>query len=294
MPLLLSPYHSSFSVVSNSTPRLLSWILWTSWLHIAWLARLLEREREREMKGTYGMLIVIFMFQIHQAAVCGTQLHNVSKFVQKWQVPVASAGRKYDFIYLVQQWQISLCNIKSCLKPARPAFSIHGLWPSTYSTKTPSNCTATVSKFAPQKISDLKDRLDMEWPSLLQESNYELWKEEWESHGSCSQAMLPQHAFFETALRLKEKYKLQEMLAEKDIYPFGNLYRLDGIIDAIATATGHKPQIQCSLYKQVPLLSNVFLCFDYNATNIIDCPVKKRCRYDEIMIPYYMFGSRRN
>lgn len=57
----------------------------------------------------------------------------------------------------------------------------------------------------------------MEWPSLLRESNYELWKEEWERHGSCSQAMLPQHAFFETALKLKEKYKLQEMLAEKGL-----------------------------------------------------------------------------
>lgn len=45
--------------------------------------RVCLRERKREMKGTYGMLIVIFMFQIQQAAVYGTQLHNVSKFVQK-------------------------------------------------------------------------------------------------------------------------------------------------------------------------------------------------------------------
>lgn len=67
------------------------------------------------------------------------------------------------------------------------------------------------------QISDLIDRLDMEWPSLLRESNYGLWKEEWESHGSCSQAILPQRAFFETALKLKDKYKLMDMLANKGL-----------------------------------------------------------------------------
>ncbi|XP_059452631.1 extracellular ribonuclease LE-like [Corylus avellana] len=136
------------------------------------------------------------------------------------------------------------------------------------------------------QISDLKDRLNLEWPSLLLEDNYELWKDEWENHGSCSQDILPQHAFFKAALELKEKYRLEDMLAEKDIYPYGEIYKVDSITDAIRTATGHNPQIQCDLYKKIPLLSHIFLCFDYNATNIIDCPVKERCHHDEIMIPF--------
>jgi hypothetical protein len=103
--------------------------------------------------------------------------------------PGAPLARKYDFIYFVQQvlfkdnnlslyiyidlmnsilldllewvawltwslfnqWQISTCYIKSCLKPARAVFSIDGLWPSSYSRKTPSNCCAG-SNFVPQKV----------------------------------------------------------------------------------------------------------------------------------------------
>jgi hypothetical protein len=52
---------------------------------------------------------------------------------------------------LFNQWQISTCYIKSCLKPARAVFSIDGLWPSSYSRKTPSNCCAG-SNFVPQKV----------------------------------------------------------------------------------------------------------------------------------------------
>ncbi|XP_062150830.1 extracellular ribonuclease LE-like isoform X2 [Alnus glutinosa] len=239
------------------------------------------------MKGSHWMLITFFTFQLFQAAFCRVHLHNTSAFDQKCQEPALPPGtplaREYDFIYFVQQ--ISLCYIKSCIKPARPIFSIHGLRPSSYSGTTPSNC-GTGSKFDPQKISDLIDRLNVEWPSLVLEDNYELWKYELEKHGICSQALLPQHAFFEAALKLKEKYRLVDMLAEKDIYPFGELYRVDSVTDAIRTATGHNPQIQCNLYKKIPLLSQIFLCFDTNATNIIDCPLKKRCHYDEIMIPF--------
>jgi ribonuclease T2 len=66
-------------------------------------------------------------------------------------------------------------------------------------------------------MSDLIDRLNVEWPSLLREDNDELWKEEWENHGICSEAMLPQHAFFKAALKLKDKYRLVDMLAEKGL-----------------------------------------------------------------------------
>lgn len=229
------------------------------------------------MKGTHRLLIVIFIFQLVQAAV-----------------PVVQAGapsaRKYDFIYFVQQWQMSLCNIKPCLKPARPAFSIHGLWPSSYSGKPLINY-GNGSKFDQHQISDVENRLKEEWPSLLHENDYKLWKDEWERHGICSESILPQHAFFEAALKLKGKYRLVEMLAVKDIYPFGDVYSLDSIADAIRASTGHNPQIECRLYKQIPLLSQIFLCFDYNATEIIDCPLKRRCKFGEVMIPFHLFGK---
>lgn len=67
------------------------------------------------------------------------------------------------------------------------------------------------------QISDVENRLKEEWPSLLHENDYKLWKDEWERHGICSESILPQHVFFEAALKLKGKYRLVEMLAVKGL-----------------------------------------------------------------------------
>lgn len=47
------------------------------------------------------------------------------------------------------------------------------------------------------QMSDLKNELDKEWPSLEEEENEKIWKKEWERHGICSEPLLTQHAFFE-------------------------------------------------------------------------------------------------
>ncbi|XP_030954248.1 extracellular ribonuclease LE-like isoform X1 [Quercus lobata] len=237
------------------------------------------------MKGSYWRLILILIFQLHlQAALCDTEFDNVCNSVPKPQPP----ARQYDFIYFVQQWQLSVCNLRSCLKPARQVFSIHGLWPASYSRKTQCNCG---SEFVPKKISDLVDKLNVEWPSMIHEDNTLYWKNEWESHGICSEAVLPQRAYFDAALKLKQKYSLVNILAQKDIYASGNVYSKGSITDAIKTATGHSPQIQCNLYKEIPLLTQIFLCLDYNATKIIECPPSKRCQYEDLMIPYSLFNT---
>lgn len=67
------------------------------------------------------------------------------------------------------------------------------------------------------QILDLKKELDTEWPSLEEEENEHLWKKEWERHGICSEPFLTQHAFFETALELKQTYDLFSMLANRGL-----------------------------------------------------------------------------
>lgn len=67
---------------------------------------------------------------------------------------------------------------------------------------------------------DLKNELDREWPSLEVEENEEMWKKEWESHGICSQPLLTQHSFFETALKLKQNFDLFTILANRGLYCF--------------------------------------------------------------------------
>lgn len=67
------------------------------------------------------------------------------------------------------------------------------------------------------QMSDLKNELDKEWPSLEEEENEKIWKKEWERHGICSEPLLTQHAFFETALKLKQTYDLFNILANRGV-----------------------------------------------------------------------------
>ncbi|KAG7016136.1 Ribonuclease 1, partial [Cucurbita argyrosperma subsp. argyrosperma] len=136
-----------------------------------------------------------------------------------------------------------------------------------------------------------------EWPSLEEEENEKIWKKEWERHGICSEPLLTQHAFFETALKLKQTYDLFNILANRAIFPFGEVYGLENISDAIKAATGHTPQVECKSYKRIPLLSNIFLCFQYTAASsihIVDCPLVTRCKFQAVLFPYDIFGPSYN
>ncbi|XP_022134223.1 ribonuclease 1-like [Momordica charantia] len=237
------------------------------------------------------MFLLVLLLQLLVRTISRQNIasHNSSQSLPQ---PVSEAllcSGNHDFFYLVQQWQVSLCNVKPCQKPARPIFSIYGFWPSS-SSGTP-NCKIGTT-FDPSKILDLKEELDREWPSLEEEENEKEWKKEWERHGICSEPLLTEHAFFETALKLKQTYDLFNMLANKAIFPFGEVYGLENISDAIKAATGHTPQVECESYKHIPLLSNIFLCFQYTATSIdiIDCPLITRCNFQAILFPYDLFG----
>lgn len=56
--------------------------------------------------------------------------------------------------------------------------------------------------------------LQKNWPSLSCPSSngYRFWSHEWEKHGTCSESELDQHDYFQTALKLKEKYNLLQGL----------------------------------------------------------------------------------
>ncbi|XP_022939131.1 ribonuclease 1-like [Cucurbita moschata] len=236
------------------------------------------------------MLILFLIFQLlGRTVTCQDDIASYNS-----SQPVSEGSGNSDFFYLVQQWQISLCNLKPCKKPATPTFSISGFWPACSSGIT--NCK-TRTTFDPSKMSDLKNELDKEWPSLEEEENEKIWKKEWERHGICSEPLLTQHAFFETALKLKQTYDLFNILANRAIFPFGEVYGLENISDAIKAATGHTPQVECKSYKRIPLLSNIFLCFQYTAASsihIVDCPLVTRCKFQAVLFPCDIFGPSYN
>lgn len=135
------------------------------------------------------------------------------------------------------QWPGSLCDTKkACCYPkaGKPAtdFGIHGLWPTYNNHSFPGNCNRNsgfdgskvvlnlldlqfsnipivfgncINVFIKQ-ISDLRERMEVNWPSLNcpSSNSSKFWKHEWVKHGTCSESVLDQHAYFEATLNIKE------------------------------------------------------------------------------------------
>ncbi|KAK4780843.1 hypothetical protein SAY87_016949 [Trapa incisa] len=192
-------------------------------------------------------------------------------------------SQDFDFFYLVQQWPGSFCDTqKSCCYPTtgKPAadFGIHGLWPNYESGSYPSNCDPN-NPFNPSETSDLKKSMQTNWPTLACPSNdgTEFWSHEWEKHGTCSESVLKQHDYFETALQLKAKVDLLGALKVAGVNPDGSSYSLKDIKDAIKAGTGYTPWIQCNTDPSGnSQLYQVYLCIDKTGSDLIECPVFPR------------------
>ncbi|XP_006827258.2 ribonuclease 1 [Amborella trichopoda] len=188
-------------------------------------------------------------------------------------------AQDFDFFYFVQQWPGSYCDTKaSCCYPTtgKPAanFSIHGLWPNYNDGSYPSNCDPD-SQFQPSEVSDLIGRMRKDWPTLACPSGngVKFWTHEWVKHGTCSESVLDQHQYFESALKLKGKVNLVQALQDAGIYPDGSTYSLNSITEAIRAATGHTPGIECNRDEsRNPQLYQIYMCVDTSGSSIIECP----------------------
>ncbi|KAK3421905.1 ribonuclease 1 [Eucalyptus grandis] len=192
---------------------------------------------------------------------------------------VLVASQSFDFFYFVQQWPGSYCDTeRSCCYPTtgKPAadFGIHGLWPNHDDGSYPSNCDPN-SPFNPSEVSDLKSSMQKNWPTLACPSGdgQKFWSHEWEKHGTCSESVLDQHAYFELALSLKQKANLLQALKSSGITP-GSSYSLESIKDAITEAVGYTPWIECNKDSSGnSQLYQIYLCVDPSGSDLIKCPV---------------------
>ncbi|KAL3731684.1 hypothetical protein ACJRO7_028548 [Eucalyptus globulus] len=192
---------------------------------------------------------------------------------------VLVASQSFDFFYFVQQWPGSYCDTeRSCCYPTtgKPTadFGIHGLWPNHDDGSYPSNCDPN-SPFNPSEVSDLKSSMQKNWPTLACPSGdgQEFWSHEWEKHGTCSESVLDQHAYFKLALSLKQKANLLQALKSSGITP-GSSYSLESIKDAITEAVGYTPWIECNKDSSGnSQLYQIYLCVDTSGSDLIKCPV---------------------
>lgn len=201
---------------------------------------------------------------------------------------VLAVSQDFDFFYFVQQWPGAYCDTqRSCCYPktGKPAadFGIHGLWPNYKDGSYPSNCDPD-SPFDQSKVSNLLRRMQNEWPTLSCPSNdgIKFWTHEWEKHGTCSESVLDQHSYFQTALDLKNKVNLLKALTNAGIKPNGQTYSLDSIKDAIKQAVGYEPFVECNVDSSGNRqLYQIYLCVDYSGSTVIECPVFPRSKCDD-------------
>lgn len=212
---------------------------------------------------------------------------KISSFISKllaiellFAASASALSQDFDFFYFVQQWPGSYCDTEqSCCYPTTgkpPAdFGIHGLWPNYNDGSYPSNCDPN-SPFDPSQVSDLLSRLQSEWPTLSCPSNDGLnfWSHEWQKHGTCSESVLDQNSYFQTALDLKNQVNLLQALTSAGIEPNGDSYSLASIKDAIKEGVGYTPFVECNVDTSGHgQLYQIYLCVDNTGSNLIECPV---------------------
>lgn len=115
------------------------------------------------------------------------------------------------------------------------------------------------------------------WPSLACPSSDSIpfWTHEWEKHGTCS--ILNEHEYFQTALDLKEKANILQVLKDGGIEPNGDFYRLESIKDAIKQGFGYTAFVECNVDRtRNQQLYQIYLCVDKSASDFIDCPTLPR------------------
>ncbi|XP_073130837.1 extracellular ribonuclease LE-like [Henckelia pumila] len=198
---------------------------------------------------------------------------------------LSTVAQDFDFFYFVQQWPGSYCDTKkSCCYPTtgKPSadFGIHGLWPNYADGSYPSNCDPN-NAYDQSKISDLISRMQQDWPTLGCPSNSgtTFWSHEWDKHGTCSESVLNQHAYFKSALNLKSKFDLLQILQGAGINPDGGFYSFDSIRDTLTNAIGYAPGIECNVDENGnSQLYQVYICVDTSGSNVIECPILPNSR----------------
>lgn len=194
--------------------------------------------------------------------------------------PILCRAQSFDFYYFVLQWPGSYCDTsQSCCYPTtgKPEadFGIHGLWPNYNDGTYPSNCDSN-NPYDQSEVSDLISRMQQEWPTLACPSGTgsSFWSHEWDKHGTCSESILDQHSYFATALNLKNKLNILQILGNAGIRADGKSYSLSSIKSAIENGIGYAPGIECNTDASGnSQLYQVYICVDTSGSNLIQCPV---------------------
>ncbi|XP_049373461.1 ribonuclease S-2-like [Solanum verrucosum] len=188
----------------------------------------------------------------------------------------------FELLELVSTWPATFCYAYGCKRPIPNNFTIHGLWPDNKSTVLNFCNLVHEDEYIPITDHKILTKLDKRWPQLRYDYLYGirkqyLWKNEFVKHGSCSINRYKQAAYFDLAMKIKDKFDLLGTLRNHGINP-GSTYELDDIERAIMTVSIEVPSLKCI---QKPLgnveLNEIGICLDPEAKYMVPCPRTGSC-----------------
>ncbi|CAH8431391.1 unnamed protein product [Heterobilharzia americana] len=187
----------------------------------------------------------------------------------------------WSYIVFTLSWPPSFCSSVKCkLPPGMNDFNIHGLWPSVWPGKQPTNCSAYIP-FDSSRLQAIRSQLDTAWVNMKDYKDpTPFWEHEWYKHGQCATEDILIHnelGYFNTSLVLKEKIDLLNKLELYGIKP-ENSKPIDNnqFSEALKKAYNVRVLFTCThkhrhKHNRLAKLDEVRLCFNPQL-EFIDCP----------------------
>ncbi|XP_062911202.1 ribonuclease T2 isoform X2 [Mobula hypostoma] len=143
-------------------------------------------------------------------------------------------------------------------------------------------------------LSDLKQW----WPDLIHPNSTQLWKHEWQKHGTCAatlESLNSQNKYFSKALELFKTLDLNSVLEKSNILPSSKYYTMEVIEDALVRMYGVTPKIQCMFPSQgvsVQTLGQIEFCFtkEFQLLNCTKAAPSPLVSEEEQQNTYSQFG----
>nr|AIG62997.1 self-incompatibility ribonuclease [Solanum habrochaites] len=184
----------------------------------------------------------------------------------------------FELLELVSTWPATFCYAYGCSRrPIPKNFTIHGLWPDNRSTILYDCDVPPEVDYVQIEDHKILNALDKRWPQLRYDYWYGIdkqyqWKNEFLKHGTCGINRYKQPAYFDLAMKIKDKFDLLGTLRKHGINP-GSTYELNDIERAIKTVSIEVPSLKCIRKQPGNVeLNEIGICLDPEAKYTVPCP----------------------
>lgn len=107
---------------------------------------------------------------------------------------------------------------------------------------------------------------------LLRRSDYSFWKDEWTSHGTCSTHSQYPHLYFDLAVKIKQKIKIDDILRKARIVPHNTQTYTTTLFNTTIYNSIHAyPQFTCERKESGNHLLEVQVCLDTTGKSYQNC-----------------------